>query len=421
MKITYIGISHLSIIYGLSSALKNHNILFVETDDYDLNLYKNGNFPFFEKELLEVYEKVRSNVLFTKNLNEIVDSDLIFISKDIKKLDEQNWDYDEINLLISKIYPFLINKIPVIIQSQSFPGYIRNLRENWKIDFIYFVETLIIGNSFENALSPSRTIIGKVQDSFLLPDSFKEFLKSFDTQVIETTYETAELIKIAVNVYLIFDVTATNLLSSIGATHKIDWEKLVYALRLDPRIGINRYLSPGFGISGGNLERDLKAIINLGSNANLPIRDLIENINRFSEYNKIWPFQKFLEFLDKKKTSQNILIIGLGYKSGTSSTINSPSIKLVESLNTLKLNINLNLIFFDENNSDYLTDNFALKLSKLNLDDDLNFDFIFYMYHSEKNAKILNKAISSSYQPIVIGKELNFLIEARQKCILINK
>jgi UDPglucose 6-dehydrogenase len=70
-------------------------------------------------------------------------------------------------------------------------------------------------------------------------------------------YESAELAKISINMYLISTVTTTNILSEICEKAGGDWNDITNSLRLDKRIGKYAYLSPGLGISGGNLERDL--------------------------------------------------------------------------------------------------------------------------------------------------------------------
>src|SRR5205085_1554184 len=42
------------------------------------------------------------------------------------------------------------------------------------------------------------------------------------------------------------------------------WAEIVPALKLDKRIGEHAYLDPGLGISGGNLERDLRTVLTIG-------------------------------------------------------------------------------------------------------------------------------------------------------------
>ena len=75
-------------------------------------------------------------------------------------------------------------------------------------------------------------------------------------------YESAELAKISINIFLISSVTSTNILSEISENIGANWSDVSNALKLDKRIGKYAYLKPGLGISGGNLERDLETFRN---------------------------------------------------------------------------------------------------------------------------------------------------------------
>ena len=106
-------------------------------------------------------------------------------------------------------------------------------------------------------------------------------------------YESAELKPI--NIVLAAQVSTANSLSEICELSDGDWNEIIPALNLDKRIGHHAYLSPGLGISGGNIERDLstvsKILQNLGGNNNF-----LNSIVELSSYRKEWP----LETLNKK-------------------------------------------------------------------------------------------------------------------------
>ena len=69
--------------------------------------------------------------------------------------------------------------------------------------------------------------------------------------------QSALLTKMSINLYLASQVTVTNFLSAICEKSNAKWETIKLALSLDKRIGKFSYLSPGLGLSGGNIERDL--------------------------------------------------------------------------------------------------------------------------------------------------------------------
>jgi len=126
-------------------------------------------------------------------------------------------------------------------------------------------------------------------------------------------------------------------------------KKIRSALILDRRIGKYGYLQPGLGISGGNLERDLKTIIEK-SKLNKINNSFIYSIFESSDYFKNWIFRTISKFNNAKFT---IGIIRFTYKENTLSIKNSPQKKFLSNIKNKvlifdeklqKYNKNLNLI-----------------------------------------------------------------------------
>ena len=130
-------------------------------------------------------------------------------------------------------------------------------------------------------------------------------------------YESAELSKIAINCYLASSVSITNTLVEISSKLNADWNEIVPTLQLDRRIGKYAYLKPGLGISGGNIERDLATIKEIGNSYNTNI-NLIKTIINLSKYNKDWLFKK-VEHHIKNNKKLKICVLGLAYKENTNS------------------------------------------------------------------------------------------------------
>ena len=125
----------------------------------------------------------------------------------------------------------------------------------------YQVETLIFGDSIKRASEPERIIIGTSDKKIKINKHYLSVVKKFKCPVIQTSYESAELTKIAINMYLSSSVTLTNKLAELSKKIGADWSQISTSLRLDKRIGKFAYLEPGLGLSGGNLERDISTII----------------------------------------------------------------------------------------------------------------------------------------------------------------
>jgi UDPglucose 6-dehydrogenase len=144
-------------------------------------------------------------------------------------------------------------------------------------------------------------------------------------------FESAELTKISINCCLVASVTVANTLAELCENIGADWSEIAPALKLDRRIGAHSYLSPGLGLAGGNLERDLATVINFsreyGTDAGL-IHAFVAN----SQYRKDWALRTLHKVVLDKVPEAKLGILGLAYKENTHSIKNSPSIALIRQL-----------------------------------------------------------------------------------------
>src|SRR5205807_2432451 len=147
------------------------------------------------------------------------------------------------------------------------PGFCRALsaRLEPRLHLLYLVETLVFGNAVSRAIHPERFMVGCADPGQPLPAPLREYLEAFACPILPMRFESAELCKIAINCFLVSSVTTSNTLAEICENTGADWYEIAPALRLDKRIGLHAYLSPGLGIAGGNLERHLVTVLRLAA------------------------------------------------------------------------------------------------------------------------------------------------------------
>jgi len=95
-------------------------------------------------------------------------------------------------------------------------------------------------------------------------------------------------------------------------------------------------LSPGLGIAGGNLERDLRTIVQIGEAKKTDI-GVVKAWLANSAHRKDWTWQILTEHVLKDAALATdpgtiIAVLGLAYKENTHSTKNSPSLAFLEHL-----------------------------------------------------------------------------------------
>src|SRR5262249_55275570 len=147
-----------------------------------------------------------------------------------------------------------------------------------------------------------------------------------------------ELSKIAINCCLAASVTVANTLAELSERIGADWSEIAPALRLDPRIGEHAYLSPGLGIAGGNLERDLVTVLRLAA-ATGSEASAVAAFQRNSTHRRDWVLRTLHAEVLARKPDAIVGILGLAYKAHTHSTKNSPALEIAEHLAPWRLRV----------------------------------------------------------------------------------
>ena len=327
MIIGFAGLSHLGLVSLCAAASKGCNIIAYDFH-IDAKVISANKIDINEPGLNSIFKKNKKRIKITTNIQDLSKCDLIYISKDVPTNSNGKSDLKPIKKIIKHL-SFLKDKPRLIILSQVNPGFTRKL--NWnKKKLFYQVETLVFGNALKRALKPERIIIGSNNSNEKIDSKLKSFLNKFKCPILNMNYESAELAKISINMFLVSSITTANLLSELSTRIGAHWTDISKALKLDKRIGGHAYLSPGLGISGGNLERDINSVIQMNKKMNLDSK-MFEYWKKKSRYYKHWPIRKFLE-LRKKIKINNISILGLTYKPDTDSLKNSPSLELIDRL-----------------------------------------------------------------------------------------
>jgi UDPglucose 6-dehydrogenase len=226
----------------------------------------------------------------------------------------------------------------MVVLSQVPPGYTRALGVLPPQRLYYQVETLVFGQAVERATKPERTIVGCADPGAPLDPRFRAVLDAFGCPILPMRYESAELAKISINCCLVASVTVGNTLAELCERIGGDWSEIAPALKLDRRIGGYAYLTPGLGIAGGNLERDLATVQRL-SDANGTESSLISAWLRNSRYRRDWPLRQLHERVLSRVGEPVIGVLGVTYKENTHSIKNSPAVALIKELASCRLRV----------------------------------------------------------------------------------
>lgn len=343
--IGFAGLSHLGIVSSICAASKGFDAIGYDArPDLCADLGA-GRLPILEPGLPELLVACRDRLRFTSDPTSLSGCDIIYLSLDVPTDESNCSDDSDLRRLIHSVLPHAKPNAILVVLSQVRPGFTRKLSAEIQpsltrggLQLFYQVETLVLGRAVERALRPERYILGCADPGNRLPARLAELLGAFDCPVFQMGYESAELAKISINVLLAASLSATNTLAEICEAVGADWAEIVATLYLDKRIGPHAYLSPGLGIAGGNIERDLVTIKDLaaerGANDCVPAAFITH-----SQYRRDWVLRVLHRHVLTRQNQPTVAVWGLSYKPNTKSVKNSPTLVLLDSLRSVPVRL----------------------------------------------------------------------------------
>jgi UDPglucose 6-dehydrogenase len=330
-RIGFAGMTHLGLNSAVATAARGFDVVGFDANVGLVADLQARRLPIVEPDLDALVAEHGTRLHFSSDVAALTDCDVVYIATDVPTDSEGRSDLAPIRELIARITPNLRADAILVILCQVPPGFTRSISGIAADRVIYQVETLIFGRAVERALHPERFIIGCADPSRALPAPYQTLLQAFNCPILPMRYESAELAKISINFCLVASVCVANTLAEVSEAIGADWSEIVPALKLDRRIGQFSYLNPGLGISGGNLERDLRTILDISA-AKKTDGGIVEAWLENSRYRKDWCWRVLNERMLSRQPHATVAVLGLAYKEDTHSTKNSPALMLLDHL-----------------------------------------------------------------------------------------
>lgn len=335
MKVGFAGMTHLGVNSAAGALVRGFDVVGYDADRAVIDKLRAGQAPVVEPALEETLRKHAAT--YTSDLSGLASCGLVYIAADVPTDDSGASDLAPIRTLIDQVWNALAPKAVLVILCQVPPGFTRGL--NRPADRLYYqVETLVFGRALERATNPERFIVGCADPARPLPAALAEYLGRFGCPILPMRYESAELAKIAINCCLVSSISVANTLAELCERIGADWSEIAPSLKLDRRIGPHAYLSPGLGIAGGNLERDLATIIRFAEEHDTDasvVKAWVAN----SRHRRDWAVRTLRQQVLARNPKAAVAVWGLAYKENTHSTKNSPSLATLAQLSDVSLTV----------------------------------------------------------------------------------
>lgn len=207
--------------------------------------------------------------LSQNTLEEVIDkSQFVFISVPTPSNKDGSINLDIVKNVMHDVSNVDTNNKPIILlRSTIVPGTSSQIQKEFpNLNIVFNPEFLTERSAIFDFLSQSRYVLGgKEEHTKKVADLYRDrFGKSI--AIIETDFETAELIKYVCNCFFATKVSFLNEMRLISNKIGADWDTVVEGFVRDGRVGHSHINVPGpdgkYGFGGSCFPKDIQALIN---------------------------------------------------------------------------------------------------------------------------------------------------------------
>ena len=208
----------------------------------------------------------------THTLEETINkSDFVFLSVPTPSNKDGSINIDILDEALNNINEVSEYRNVILVRSTVTPGTTQKLQMKYiDLNLLFNPEYLTERNAKFDFINQSRFIIGSGEATISkmysenLADLFRDRFGE-STSILETNYETAEMIKYMNNCFFATKVSFMNEMYKVAEKSNVDWGQAVSGFVTDGRIGHTHLDVPGpdgkFGFGGSCFPKDIRAMI----------------------------------------------------------------------------------------------------------------------------------------------------------------
>ena len=203
----------------------------------------------------------------------IIESDIIFLSVPTPSNQDGTMNVDIVDSVLNDIdiiNSTMVDEVGIILlRSTVTPGTTSKLQKKYpNLRIVFNPEFLTERSANFDFINQSRFILGGSSDDVIeVSELFRERFGS-SLSIIETNYETAELIKYMTNTFFATKISFLNDMKLLADKCGVIWEDALEGFVRDGRVGHSHLNVPGhdgrYGFGGSCFPKDIQALINFG-------------------------------------------------------------------------------------------------------------------------------------------------------------
>lgn len=342
--IAVIGTGYVGLVTGSCLSDFGLTVVCADVDAAKIERLKKGEVPIYEPGLDVIVERnaYYKRLSFTTQVEEAVAAaSVIFIAVGTPPAEDGSADLKYVEAAARTIarsldgYKVIVNKSTVPVGTGAkVKAWVRDeLEKNRKsgsFDVVSNPEFLREGSAVYDFTHPDRIVIG--YDSQRALEVMKQVYRVLylnETPFVETTIETAEMIKYASNSFLAVKITYINEIANLCEKVGANVQDVAKAMGKDGRIGA-KFLHAGPGYGGSCFPKDTQALASLARAAGSPV-SLVEATISANAKQKLLMAEKISTHLGGLE-GKTLAVLGLAFKPNTDDMREAPALTILPEL-----------------------------------------------------------------------------------------
>lgn len=328
MTIGILGAGYVGLATAASFAARGFSVVCADVDEKKVMLLQSGELPFFEEGMCEVFVAASIPVRFTSDLTDACRCDVVFCCVGTPSAPDGSADLSFVQSAAQTCADVAPNAV-FVLKSTVPPGTSRLITRyvDGKLRVAANPEFLREGCAVQDALNPSRIIIGADQESVLLV--LLNLYQGVNAPILSTNTITAEMIKYASNSFLATKISFINDIANLCDVIGADVQSVAKGMGLDDRIGA-KFLQPGPGYGGSCFPKDVRALMHLGESVGVPLR-ILEAASAVNADRQTLSYRRLIDHIGNLD-GKRIAVWGLAFKPGTDDVRDAPALGLLRQL-----------------------------------------------------------------------------------------
>jgi UDPglucose 6-dehydrogenase len=346
MRIAMVGAGYVGLVSGACFAEFGVDVCIVDTDAAKVAALREGRIPIYEPGLDKlVVDNARDGRLrFTTELAEAVrGAEAVFLAVGTpSRRGDGHADLSYVFAAAEQVAQaaeaplVLVTKSTVPVGTGArIKALVSQARPGLEIAVASNPEFLREGSAISDFMRPDRVVIGT--EAGAVGERALSVLKRlyrplylFETPIVATAIETAELIKYAANAFLATKITFINEIADLCEKVGADVHDVARGIGLDGRIG-RKFLHPGPGYGGSCFPKDTLALARTAQDYGAPVR-LVETTIAVNEARKAQMAERIIAACGGSLAGKTIAVLGLAFKPETDDMRDSPALVVVPKL-----------------------------------------------------------------------------------------